>query len=156
MFLDHFISLTDLRCKTHVMNHANRLAHTLLISPFISFILYRDISRVIGLMPDKRLETQSFCLPFAACNCIALCECERTSPWQYFTLQARRHAGSTKNLFARDLPYGESLLNIPPGIKRILKGWCARGRRKKKTHVHACALSLSGQVCAAYINAPRI
>lgn len=69
MFLDRLISLTDLRCKMHVMNHANRLAETLLISPFISFILYRGISRVIGLMPDKRLETQSFCLPFAACNC---------------------------------------------------------------------------------------
>lgn len=44
-----------------------------------------------------------------------------------------------KNLFARDLPYGESLLNIPPGIKRILKGDGVRAveGKKKRTYTRA-------------------
>jgi len=146
MFLDHFISLTDLRRKMHVMNHANRLV-TLLISPFMRFILYRGISRVIGLMSDKRSDA---ILLSAIYGTWWSCERERTSPWQYFTLQAHSHAGSMKNLFARDLPYGESLLNISPGIKRILKGDGVRAVEGKNARTRVRFIVKRTGLCHAY------
>lgn len=156
MFLDHFISLTDLRCKTHVMNHANRLAETLLISPFISFILYRGISRVIGLMSDKRLETQSFCLPFAACNCIVLWM------WAHIPLAIFYPSSSqTRRKHEEPVRARPSIRRIiteyPTGDKKNLKGgWCARGRRKKNARTRVRFIVKRTGLCRVYKCATHI
>lgn len=97
----------------------------------------RSVSRVIGFTAGKRTETILLSAVGGGCGDRRHGrDHRRASPWQYFTPRARERERYAKNLFVRDLAYGESLLNIGSGIKESYKGACKHAVQEEGTCIH--------------------